>query len=303
MRTHSPQSEAAQRRKSRRKQWTPPKLKRTPIPVSTRIPVACLQANYAVSDQGTMRIHALTPEGQLGKERFHRDAWRYANALGQALAHHGGFTEKRITKNRGSAQDAGGVMAAYYHPRLPCWLSVYIESNRARTALPRADGVIIIACRRFFRQTREGEALFHLNPALSSEQLAQVLLLLVGVKKAADFEREAIQPPPDQGLFTQNPFQPPSGGDSARTSTEGAMGTVVRVLILGKYRQCMLLRPGRTTVEVVCIDNHPGVALGYWGRSIAQPLSRVHPDDRARCALPGAERIPGQAHQDPHGHA
>ena len=74
---------------------------------------------------------------------------------------------------------------------------------------------------------------------------------------------------------------------------------VVRVWLIGAYRQCMLLRPGRTSVEVVCIDDHPRLALSYWGKRSTQPLTRVHPDDQALCARPAAERIPGQAHLAP----
>jgi hypothetical protein len=301
MRKHASHSAEAKRGKTGKKQWKPPRLKTVPIIISKRPPIACLQASYGVSGQGVTRIHALTAEGQQGKEQFQRDAWRYAHALGQALALYGGFTEKRITKNRGSTQDAGSILAAYYHPQLPCWLSVYIESDPTKTALPRDDGVILIACRRMYRRTRERERMYHLNPAMSSVQLAQVLLLLVGLKKPGDFEG-TIELPSTAGLQQQALFDEPrlTGADDEPLPQAGeGQGLVVRVLLLGAYRQCMLLRRGRSTVEVACIDDHPCVALAYWGKRITQPLLRVHPDDQALCALPGAEFIPGQAHLAP----
>ena len=191
------------------RQWKPPKLKRFPIVVSRRLPVVQLDANYGVGEDGVTRISGRTPEASAGKERFGRDGLRYASALGQALAVHGGFTEQRVTRNRGHPLDAGSIMATYYHPRLPYWLSVYIESDPSKTAVPRPDGVVILACRRTYRQGGEREPIHFLNPAMSSLELALVLLLLVGLKKAGDLEGQhpraqggSLHPQP---LFADDP--------------------------------------------------------------------------------------------------
>ena len=298
MTDHAKQAGEKKRRRRRAGQWKPPKLKRFPISVSLQLPVISLHANYGVEEDGVTRISGRTPEGVAGKDRFQRDGLLYAGALGQALAVYGGFTEQRVTRNRGHPLDAGSVMATYYHPGLPYWLSVYIESDPSKTAIPRPDGVIILACRRTYRVGSPQERIHFLNPAMSSRELAQVLLLLVGLKKARDLEDQhrpasvgALNPAP---LFADEP----AGSGPLPQPGEGP-AVVVRVWLLGAYRQCMLLRRGRTSVEIVCIDDHPRLALSYWGRRITQPLARVHPDDQSLCALPGAERVPGQAHLAP----
>jgi hypothetical protein len=295
MKKHSKTDEAKRRPRRPIRQWKPPRVKRFPIAVARQLPVVWLDANYGVEEDGVTRISGRTPEGRAGKDCFQHDGVQYANALGQALAVYGGFTEQRVTRNRGHALDAGSVMATYYHPKLPYWLSLYIESDRSKTAIPRPDGVIILACRRTYRQSGNRERIHFLNPAMSSLQLALVLLLLVGLKKAGDLEDQHLlaqasdlQPQP---LFGDEPT-----GRRSRPQPGERPHMVVRVWLIGAYRQCMLLRPGRTSVEVVCIDDHPRLALSYWGRRITQPLARVHPDDQSLCALPGAERIPGQAH-------
>jgi DNA polymerase-3 subunit beta len=282
------------RRRRRAGEWKPPKLKRFPIFVSQQLPVVSLDANYGVEEDGVTRIWGRTPAGLAEKDRFQRDGLLYAGALGQALALFGGFAEQRLTRNRGHPLDAGSVMATYYHPELPDSLSVYIESDPRKTAIPRPDGVIILACRRTNRAGGQPERIHVLNPALSSRELAQVLLLLVGLKKARDLED---QPRPEaRGALCPVPLFAEEPGGSAPLSQSGAgREVVVRVWLLGAYRQCMLLRRGGTSVEVACIDDHPRLALSYWGRRIAQPLARVHPDDQALCALPGAERVVGQA--------
>ena len=192
MKKHSKTDEAKKRPRRNTRQWKPPKVKRFPIAVSRRLAVIALHPNYGVEEDGVTRISGRTPEGREGKDRFQHDGVQYANALGQALAVYGGFTEQRVTRNCGHALDAGSVMATYYHPRLSYWLSLYIESDRSKTAIPRPDGVIILACRRTYRQSGERERIHFLNPAMSSLQLALVLLLLVGLKKAEDLEDQHL---------------------------------------------------------------------------------------------------------------
>lgn len=281
-------TEKTKGRKSRQRQ--PPKVRSTPITVCGQVPIVALQATYGVT-----RIDGRTPAAQRAKDRFQNDAYRYASALGQALAIHGGFTGQHLTRNRGSQLDAGSVMASYVHPTLPYWLSLYIEADPGKTAIPRPDGVIIIACRRDTQRSRKRERLHYLDPALSSRELAQVLLLLVGLKRPADLEAPVAFPfgAGAQGLEQLTLFgEPPAAVATPRADA----GPVVRVWLLGAYRQCVLLQSGRTSVEVACIDGHPRVALAYWGQRITRPLWRVHPDDQALCALPGAELTPGQAH-------
>jgi len=298
MKKHSKTDEAKKRPRRNTRQWKPPKVKRFPISVSRRLPVITLHPNYGVQEDGATHISGRTPEGRVGKDRFQRDGVQYANALGQALAVYGGFTEQRVTRNRGHAPDAGSVMATYYHPGLSSWLSLYIESDRSKTEIPRPDGVIILACRRTYRQSGAGERIHFLNPAMSSLQLALLLLLLVGLKKAEDLEDQHL-PAQASDLQPQPLFGDEPAGSSDRPQPGERPQMVVRVWLLGAYRQCMLLRPGRTSVEIVCIDDHPRLALSYWGKRSTQPLTRVHPDDQSLCVLPGAERIPGQAHLAP----
>lgn len=280
------------------RQWKPPKLKGVPISVSRQLPVVWLQANYDFEEDGVTRVSGQTPEGRVGKDRFQHDGLLYARALGQALALYGGFTVQRVTRNRGRQQTAGSVMASFYRPEHPYWLSVYIESDPSKTAIPRPDGVIILACRHSYQKGSERERIHCLNPAMSSLQFALVLLLLVGLKKAGDLEeqhrlaqRADLRP---QSLFGDEPAERMS------PSQPGARPQlVVRVWLLGAYRQCLLLKPGKTSVEIVCIDDHPLLALSYWGKQSTQPIARVHPEDQPLCAEPPDARTPDQAHQVP----
>jgi len=252
MKKHSKTDEAKKRPRRNTRQWKPPKVKRFPISVSRRLPVITLHPNYGVQEDGATHISGRTPEGRVGKDRFQRDGVQYANALGQALAVYGGFTEQRVTRNRGHAPDAGSVMATYYHPGLSSWLSLYIESDRSKTEIPRPDGVIILACRRTYRQSGAGERIHFLNPAMSSLQLALLLLLLVGLKKEEDLEDQHL-PAQASDLQPQPLFGDEPAGSSDRPQPGERPQMVVRVWLLGAYRQCMLLRPGRTSVEIVCI--------------------------------------------------
>ena len=273
-------SGAAKRKARRRKQWTPPKVRKSPITVSRRLPVISLGANYGVVEDGASGIHGRTPEAQAEKDRFQRDAMRYVRALGQALAVHGKFTEQRVTRNRGREHDAGCVMATFYHPGLSYWLSLYIQSAPDKTAIPRPDGVIILACRRSYQPSREEERMHYLNPAMSSLQLALVLLVLAGVRPAGDLN--------DPGASGAD-FHPQSlfdGPTVAPVQTGGGQPEAVRVWLLGDYRRCRLLKPGQTAVEVACIDPHPRVALAYWGKRITRSINSVHPNDRLLCLPP-----------------
>jgi hypothetical protein len=286
-----PAEEGKRRRRRTPRQWKPPKLKCFPITVSRQLPVVWLQDNYGVQEDGVTRISGRTPEGKARKGRFQGDGLLYANALGQALAVYGRFTEQRVTCNRGHPQDPGSIMASYYRPHHPYWLSVYIESNPGKTAVPRPDGVIILACRRRDAQDGERERIHSLNPAMSSRELAMILLLLVGLKKAEDLDNEhflareaCVRSPTLFGTVPEERVPPPQASAEAHG--------VVRVWLLGAYRQCLLLRPGKTSVQTTCTDVHPRMALSYWGKQSTQPIARVHPDDRPLCAVYAPSQLP-----------
>jgi hypothetical protein len=266
---------------SRRRQPRSSVVKTSPIIVSKCLPVVSLQASYGLEQEGVVCIDGRTPEAQREKDRFQRDACRYANALGQTLAVHGGFTGQSVTRNRGGQSDAGSVMARYIHPTCRYWLSVYIESDHTRTAIPRPDGVIIIACRRPV-QGRQRERMHELNPALSSLDLAQVLLLLAGLKQAVELV-DQTDLYGASSLWGPDLFGNVAIEEDRQTNPGEGRSPVVRVRLLGDYRRCLVLEATRETVGFVCIDEHPRVALAYWGQRITQPLQRVHPDDRARC--------------------
>jgi hypothetical protein len=222
-----------------------------------------------------MCIHAMSPEGRSAKARFLRDAWRYARALGQALACYGGFIEWKLVRNEGNENEAGNVMAYYYHSRLDYWLAVYIEADKQKTALPRPDGVIIIACKRSIKLLpRRGDAQLHyLNPALNSDHLAHVLLLLMGKKTWTDLQSYANEIYKSTRPLMIYPRAPDQAWEEKRM--------LIRVYLLGDYRWCSLLKPGISRAEVCCVDNHLAVALTYWGKRVTVPLQRVHPDDIA----------------------
>lgn len=263
------------------------KIKGTAITVPKQLRAHTFQATYGIPEDGGLRIHGETVEAQTEKDHFLRDAWHIANALGQALAMYGGFSEQRVIKNQMSSKSAGNVRAAYIHPTLPYWISLYIEvdAERTKTAIPRSDGIIVAVCRRTHQPSRESERLHYLNPAMDTLQLAQVLLLLVGIKKpeqldirdSSFLEGELLQ----QQLF---------GGVPASGMPLPGPGIIVRVWLQRAYRQCVFLKKCSQTVEIVCIDGNPLVALPYWGKRITRPLTHVHPDDRGLCVRESQER-------------
>ena len=282
---------AKQQRSSGRKKGNPQvkactKDGRSPIAPASRLPIATLQMNYGVDLDGTMRIHALSPEGRFAKARFLHDAWRYAHALGQTLALYGGFTESKVVKNQGRAAEGGNIIAYYYHPLLAHWLAIYIESDREKTALPRLDGVIVTACKHSNKREVQNDGRFHyLNPALSSLHLAQVLLLLMGKKTWADVQQ-----------FVWDESQSGATNGSVLTQAKAQHGVIIRVSLLGDYRWCVLLQPGWSSVEVCCIDEHLAVALAYWGKRVKIPMRYVHPDDVAKAHIPGESPFLAEDH-------
>ena len=182
-------SGAAKRKARRRKQWTPPTVRKSPITVSRRLPIISLGANYG-DGRGWCQPHPRSDPGGPGRKgplstRCHAVRTRARPGARYPREIHRTAGDQEI---RGRQHDAGSVMATFYHPGLSYWLSLYIQSAPDKTAIPRPDGVIILACRRSYQPSREEERMHYLNPAMSSLQLALVLLVLAGVRPAGDLD-------------------------------------------------------------------------------------------------------------------